>query len=155
MLWPPRVNRPRRQWRITSPRHPGDRLVFSALCAYRVAIREGRYTVQHESGGVDHLERRMQERDIDMAEVLRAVAVGCICTFPLRARGWVGGGYLLGDVMVYVQAEAPTRPGLDFQNLVPCIVSTWRIDPIEPARPLTAPLGELAHLACLPGAGDR
>ncbi len=88
------------QWRLSDPASPGDRLVFAALTAYRVAIREGRYTEHHEIGGFDHLERRMQERDIDLADVLRAVAVGRICVFAPRGCDWIGGGYLLADLMV-------------------------------------------------------
>jgi hypothetical protein len=135
---------PRRpSWYLSDPAYPGDRLVFAALNAYRVAIREGRYTRHHELGGFDHLERRMQERDIDLADVLRAVAVGRICTFAPRARHWIGGGYLLADVMVYVQAPAPG--GQDFSDLVPSICSAWRVDnPIE-HRPLAVPLLELAR----------
>lgn len=139
------IDPPRRpRWRMANPASPGDRLVFAALSAYRVAIREGRYTVQHELGGFDHLERRMQERDLDLADVLGAVAAGRICTFALsRDRDWIGGGYLLGDIMVYVAAPAPH--GMNFCDLVPNICSAWRIDPIDPPQPLTAPVCELAH----------
>jgi hypothetical protein len=137
---------PRRpQWRLADPARLGDRLVFAALSAYRVAIREGRYTRQHEIGGFDHLARRMQERDIDLADVLGAVAAGRICTFAPRARDWIGGGFLLNDVMVYVAALAPPRPGLNFSALVPSICSAWRIDAYEPCRLLTAPVREPAH----------
>ena len=138
---------PRPKWRLSNPASVGDRLVFSALTCYRAAIREGRYTVQHEVGshGVDHLERRMQERDIDLADVLHTVAVGRICVFAPRSRDWIGGGYLLDGVMVYVQAPAP-RSGRDFADLVPSICSAWRVDPPEPCRPLTVSVGELARL---------
>jgi len=141
------IDPPRRPpWRLSDPARPGDRLVFSALSAYRLAIREGRYTRQHEIGGFDHLERRLAERALDLADVLGAVAAGRICTFALsRGRSWIGGGYLLADVMVYVAAPAPH--GSSFSDLVPSICSAWRIDSITtPCRPLTAPVCELAQV---------
>lgn len=142
---------PRRQWRFVTLERPGDRLVCAALTAYRVAIREGHYTVLHERGGADHLSRRLEERGLHMAAALRAVAQGRICAFELRGfeydRDSIGGGYLLDDVMVYVKADAARRSS--FYDLVPCLCSAWRIDPIE-CRPLTTPLSELARLAGAP-----
>ena len=137
---------PRPRWRLSDRASARDRLVFRALTCYRIAIREGRYTRHHELGGFDHLEKRMDERDIDLADVLRTIAVGDICTFAPRARDWIGGGYLLVDVMVYVQAPAPPGRRLDFSDLIPSICSAWRIDPVEPRRALTAPMCELAPL---------
>ncbi len=137
---------PRPKWRLSNPASLGDRLIFAALSCYRIAIREGRYTVQHEGGAaINHLELRMLERDIDLADVLRTVAVGRICIFSLRDRAWVGGGYLDAglNLMVYVSAPAPV--GRDFADAVPTICSAWRLDPIESRPALAVPLGELAR----------
>ncbi len=135
------------KWRLSDPARPGDRLVYSALTAYRLAIREGRYTRHHDSRGFDHLERRMQERDLDLADVLRTIAVGHICVFAPRGLDWIGGGYLLNDVLVYVQAPAPRGTG-NFSGVVPSICSAWRIDPpAAPCRPLSASMCELAQHA--------
>lgn len=135
---------PRRPpWRLSDPSRPGDRLVFAALSCYRVSIIRGRYTHQYEAGGlVDHLGRRMDERDLDLADVLGAVAGGRICTFKPRGRDWIGGGFLLGGVMVYCQAFIPPGSG-DFSDAIPSICSAWRLDPDAQRRPLTAPVCEL------------
>lgn len=125
--------------------------MHAALTAYRVAVREGRYTHQHEAGGFDHLDRRMRERDIDLADVLRAIALGRICTFAPRGWDWIGGGYLLAGLMVYVQAPAPPGRGLNFADLAPSICSTWRIDAVEPSRPPPARVRELVlHCSSAP-----
>ncbi len=68
-----------------------------------------------------------------MADVHDCIQRGRICVFAPRGPDWVGGAYLLADVMVYVQALAPPRPGLDFNDLVPCLCTTWRTDPCRVA----------------------
>lgn len=142
-----RETAPRRpRWRLSNPANPGDRLVFKALSCFRVSIIRGRYVHHHEANGIDHFERRMQERGLDLAAVLHAVAVGRIAVFAPRGREWVGGGFVTNNgVMVYCQAYVPPGSG-DFSAVVPSICSAWHVDPITPCRPLTVPVSELAHL---------
>jgi hypothetical protein len=99
---------------------------------------------QHEVGGLDHLARRMDERGLDVADVLRCCAVGRICVFPPRGPDYVGGGFLANDMLVYCQALVPPGSG-DFSHAIPSISTAWRLSPIEQRMALAAPVCELAR----------
>jgi hypothetical protein len=130
------VEIPRRHWAPADINSPTGRLTFAALRAFRAAIGEGRYTARA------HLEARMDERDLNLADVLDCIERGRICTIGCR-RGWLEGAYLLGDTLVIVGAAWP--PDTDFGDLVPEIDTVYEIDPIEP-QPLRVQMEELAQL---------
>lgn len=132
----------RRHWTVTNPRYTWDRTVHSALTVFRRSIAEGRFTFREDHLGRNHPKMRMRERGISMAEMLECVRLGQPCTIVV-SRGWIGGAYLLEDVVVLVEAEWP--PNSRFSDLVPEIVTVYRTEHLAPS-PLTAPLGELACL---------
>ena len=84
----------------------------------------------------------MAERSITLAQLQATVGDGRICSLGSRD-GYVCGGYLHGELMVIVETLWPR--GSDFRDLIPTVSTVYGIDPIEPYRPLTVPLGELAH----------
>lgn len=133
----PRVNVPRRQWAWADPARASGRLVYSALSAWRAAILARRFEIHA------HAQARMAERSITLEQLLATVRDGRICSLGSRI-GYVCGGYLHGELMVIVETLWPR--GSDFRDLIPTVSTLYEIDPIEPCRPLTAPIGELAHL---------
>ncbi len=130
---------PRRHWAFADPASASGRLVYSALSAWRAAILARRFEIH------PHAEQRMAERGISLGQLLATVRNGRICSLGSRD-GYVCGGYLHGELMVVVETLWPR--GSDFRHLIPTVSTVYEIDPIEPARPLTAPIGELARLAC-------
>ncbi len=115
---------------------PYGRLTFAALRAFREAIGAGRYTLR------EHLADRMDERGLDLADVLDCIQYGRICTIGCR-HDWIEGAYLHGDILVIVGAAWP--PGTDFRALAPEIDTVYQVYPIEPT-PLRVQMGELAQL---------
>jgi hypothetical protein len=132
------IDTPRRHWAFADPASTSGRLVYSALSAWRATILARRFEIH------PHAEGRMAERRVTLQQLLATVRDGRICSLGSRI-GYICGGYLHGELMVIVETAWPRDS--DFRDLIPTVSTLYEIDPIELARPLTAPLGELAHLA--------